>query len=68
MDTEKKLNQEIVELTMKIRNKFPELIKYLDELTVSIPDSGQLDIKIIEDYRDTLKTLVEKHQNDQRRE
>jgi len=64
MKTEKELNKEIVDLTMEIRNDYPELTKYLEELTVSIPDSGQLNIKALDDYRNTLKSMMEKYKNE----
>jgi len=68
METEEKLNQEIVSLTTEIRNNYPELIKYMDELTVSIPDTGQLNTEVLVDYRNTLKSMLEKYKHEQRRE
>lgn len=32
------INQQILELTEKIRNEYPELLKYLNEMPVSIPN------------------------------
>lgn len=64
METEKKLNKEIVELTTEIRKNYPELNKYLDELTVSIPDTGTVDLKVLKDYRDTLKAALLKYKKE----
>jgi len=66
METEKKLNKEIVELTTEIRNNYPELNKYLDELTVSIPDTGKFDLKALADYRDTLKAALLKYKKERK--
>jgi len=56
METKKELNKQIVDLTTKIVDQYPELIKYLDELTISIPDTGHLSVEDLADYRNTLKS------------
>lgn len=38
METEKELNSKILKLTMRIKDKYPELSKYLEEMPVTIPD------------------------------
>lgn len=67
MKTEKELNQAILEITIKIRNKYPELLKYLSEMPVTIPDVDQpeVTIKILSDYLESLENLVEKYSNSQ---
>ena len=37
MKTEKQLNSEILEITMKIQDQFPELSKYIAEMPITIP-------------------------------
>jgi hypothetical protein len=32
------INQQILELTEKIRNEYPELLKYLNEMPITIPN------------------------------
>lgn len=67
MKTEKELNQAILEITVKIRNEYPELLKYLSEMPVTIPDVDQpeVTIKILSDYLESLENLVEKYSNSQ---
>ena len=38
METEKELNSKILDITMKIRENYPELSKYLDEMPETIPN------------------------------
>lgn len=66
METEKKLNKEILDLTTEIRTNYPELNKYLDELTVSIPDTGTVNLKALADYRDTLKATLLKYKKERK--
>lgn len=63
MKTEKEINQAILEITMKIRNEYPELIKYLSEMPVTIPDveNPEMTIKVLTDYHESLKNIVEKY-------
>jgi hypothetical protein len=63
MKTEKEINQSILEITMKIRNEYPELIKYLSEMPVTIPDveNPEMTIKVLTDYYESLKNIVEKY-------
>lgn len=63
MKTEKELNQGILELTMKIRNESPELLKYLAELPVTIPDisNPEINCEILADYYDSLKNIIKKY-------
>ena len=63
MKTEKELNDDILAITMKIRNEHPELIKYLDELTITIPDksSPEINRKVLADYYQSLKKIVIKY-------
>lgn len=63
MKTEKEINQAILEITMKIRNEYPELIKYLSEMPVTIPDveNPQMTLTVLTDYHESLKNIVEKY-------
>ena len=63
MKTEKEINQAILEITMKIRNKYPELNKYLSEMPVTIPDVDQpeMTIKVLSDYLESLENLLKKY-------
>ena len=61
MKTEHELNDDIVMLTMKIQSEYPELIKYLDEMPVTIPDEKKPEITLrnLQAYHHSLLTLLE---------
>ena len=63
MKTETELNENILKLTMTIRNEFPELMKFLNEMPVTIPNSKkpEINIKILEDYYNSLEDLLRKY-------
>lgn len=63
METTKELTAEILELTMKIRDKHPELVKYETELPGTIPDLNNPEVteKALREYRNTLKAWVENY-------
>lgn len=63
MKTEAELNQNIVKITMTIRNEFPELMKYLGEMPVTIPNSEnpEINMKILQDYYNSLEDLLRKY-------
>lgn len=60
MESEKELNEKIVIITMKIQNEFPELSKYLNELTVTIPieNSPAINERVLKEYHDSLVKLL----------
>lgn len=67
METEKELNEAIINITMKINDNYPELSKYIKEMPVKISndfDSG-ITIKNLKLYYDSLNELLnhyaEKH-------
>lgn len=63
MKTEKELNDAILEITMKIRNDYPELSKYLSEMPVTIPDitNPEINIKTLTDYYKSLEAILKKY-------
>ena len=63
MKTEEQLNKEILETTTMIRNEYPELLKYLEELTITIPvdNSPEINIKALTDYAQSLKNIIVKY-------
>ena len=63
MKTEKEFNDAILEITLKIRNEHPELIKYLDELPLTIPDvsSPEINRKVLSDYLQSLEKILKKY-------
>ncbi len=63
MKTEAELNENILKITMTIRNEFPELMKYLNEMPVTIPneESPKINNKILQDYFNSLLELLRKY-------
>jgi len=63
MKTEKELNRDILQVTMKIEEMFPELSKYIEEMpvTISETDSNATSIKNLEDYYNSLNVLLKSY-------
>lgn len=63
MKSEKELNLKILEITMTIQEKYPELSDYLGEMPVTIPDkkSPEINIKTLMEYYDSLTSLLENY-------
>lgn len=67
MKTEIELNTAILDITMKIKEQYPELSKYITEMPVTIPNMENPDINLValQDYysslRIVLKDYVENH-------
>lgn len=64
METEKILNKEIFRLTTIIHNKYPELVKYLEELQATIPDNKALTIESLRKYKNSLEKIIENYEKD----
>lgn len=66
MKTEQELNASILELTMKIRRVRPELSKYLNEMTETIPNSidPKITLKALKEYNDSLENLLVKYEQE----
>ncbi len=60
---EQKLNEDILKITMKIRNEHPELLKYLNELTVTLPDvnNPEMTNKVLQEYFNSLESILKKY-------
>ncbi len=63
MKTENELNDAILKVTMKIRDNYPELSKYITEMPVTIPDEKDphVGLKNLQDYFDSLNELLKKY-------
>ena len=63
MKTESELNDAILKVIMTIRNEFPELMKFLNEMPVTIPDvsNPEINAKILQDYYNSLENLLKKY-------
>jgi hypothetical protein len=58
--TEKDLNSKILQITMIIKDRFPELPKYLDEMPVTIPNDNnpEITLKNLSQYYESLNSLM----------
>ena len=65
MKTEKELDDDILKITMKIKEQYPELSKYILEMPVTIPtvENPEMSLKILQDYYDSLEVLLQDYIN-----
>jgi hypothetical protein len=67
METEKTLTQRIMAVTLEIQENYPELAKYMAEMTVTNPDETNPDVNRIKlkEYYDSLIEMVKKYKESQ---
>jgi hypothetical protein len=60
---EKELNAKILEVTMKIKDHFPELLKYLDEIPITIlsEKNPQITLSHLNGYYESLNSILNKY-------
>lgn len=60
MKTEKELDTAILEITLKIKEQYPELSKYMLEMPDTIPnvENPKMNAKALQDYYDSLQVLL----------
>jgi len=70
MKTENELNADILKITVEIKQVYPELVKYLNEMPVAITDTNSpgVNTKALADYYDSLDTLVKDYALSHKRE
>ena len=63
LEIEKALNSKIIKMTMKIQNECPELSKYMEEMTDTIPAniSPEITLKNLKTYSDSLESMYKKY-------
>lgn len=63
MENEKELNAKIMSLTLLIQEKYPEMLKYLEEMPVTIPNQKRPEINVstLKSYYESLHNLLKKH-------
>ncbi|HVD98623.1 MAG TPA: hypothetical protein VNB90_10505 [Cytophagaceae bacterium] len=61
--TMQEYNDKIMQITNKIKDERPELIRYLEEMTVTIPDEKypEVTIKRLQEYYESLIALLDKY-------
>jgi hypothetical protein len=60
MKTVEKLNEDILKITLKIQNEYPEISVYLNEMPVTIPNvsSPKINGNALSEYYESLKILL----------
>jgi len=63
MKTETQLNDDILKITLMIREKCPELSTYISEMPVTVPnvESPEINAKILQDYLDSLNAIFNRY-------
>lgn len=63
MKTKAELEQEIINITMVIHTKFPELAKYISEMPdgVSGSDTNEIDTKNLIEYYNSLQEVLQEY-------
>lgn len=63
MKNEEQLNADILKITMIMREKYPELSKYISEMPATIPneENPTINIENLQDYYDSLKVILIKY-------
>jgi hypothetical protein len=66
METQKKLDKDILDITMHIQDQFPELSKYIAEMPVHILYKGGSDVSVekLHEYYESLKDLLKKYKEE----
>lgn len=63
METEKELNAKIIKLKREIMEKNPEIVHFLSEMPITIPNESnpEINIKILTDYYESLVAIIKEH-------
>ena len=63
MQSEKDLNKKIMEITMLIQEKYPELSKFLNEMPATIPieENPKINSENLQKYLNSLEDMVKKY-------
>jgi len=63
MKIENELNADILNITMTIKNDYPELSKYLNEMTETIPDISkpEMNNNVLFNYLNSLNSMLKEY-------
>ncbi len=63
METEKKINNKILKITLIIKENYPELSKYIMEMPITVPvsENPKINCKTLQDYYKSLEDLLENY-------
>lgn len=69
MKTEKELNTAILDITLKIRDQFPELSKYILEMPETIPnmENPEMNRKVLQEYYESLEIMLKDYSENHRK-
>ncbi len=64
METEATLNEKILHITAKIRKNHPELLKYLEEMTITLPDEKdpEVTLKLLKAHYNSLVNMLNEYE------
>ncbi len=65
--TTQEFTDKILKITEKIKDQYPELSKYLEEMTITIPDEKypEITIKNLQEYYESLISLLNRYVEEQ---
>ena len=65
MKTEKEISEDIIKITMIIKEKYPELSKYLLEMEETIPVAihPKMNSEVLQEYYNSLENLLKKYKS-----
>lgn len=66
-EQEQRINESILSITMLIKDKYPELSKYIEEMPVTIPIDGEPEVtlKNLKSYFDSLSAILNRYKVEQ---
>lgn len=68
METKKEIEAKIIAITNKITQNYPELLTYLNEMPVTIPDEKNPKINgaVLQEYYESLCSILKKYEDEHR--
>ena len=66
-DLERDLNLKIMQVTTEIKSHYPELMKFLEEMPVTVPEENNLEITLtnLKSYYDSLSSVLNNYISEQ---
>lgn len=67
---EQQINDDILQIKMKIQEKYPELTKYIEEMIITIPyeETPEINSTHLKNYFDSLVSMVDGYSKSKRHE
>jgi hypothetical protein len=66
-DVERDLNLKIIEVTTRIKEHYPQLTKFLEEMPIAVTEEKNVDVTLmnLRSYYDSLNTMLNKYISEQ---